>query len=315
MGDQVRRFNFVYRRIDGCLTTLLLVVLACTASAEAQQPADFPFQAPLLDDFIKEFFHSTPEEQAALERIKIDVRAEQAYGKQMVESYLRMLKGQQVSIERRGADYRYLLALVQRVKPLMVQHRRYRKVNVYLARSTRFDARSFPGGHLVFHDGIFDWVESEAALVGIIAHELSHLDRGHQLRSMKRIQQLQSTFGHPAAFSPQAMFRNMKSMGKDFHPFHPADEATADFDSVTWTYRLGYDVRETIHMFARLSAENRKNRSVPSGVPSLLRTHPLNAERAAAIERKYRELFAERPRTELIVGQKNFQRRSPAKLP
>ena len=38
-----------------------------------------------------------------------------------------------------------------------------------------------PGGTLIFFRGILDFAGSEAALVGVIGHELSHLDHGHQL--------------------------------------------------------------------------------------------------------------------------------------
>jgi predicted Zn-dependent protease len=296
------------------IAALLAISCFLTAPLAAQQP-ESRFQPPSFDDFVKQFFHSSPEEQAALERVQIDFRTERAFGKRSIDAYLQVLIGQRVSIERRGADHRYLETLVQRVQPLMKQNRRYRKISVYVARSGRFDARSFPGGHLVFHDGVFDWAESEAALVGIVAHELSHLDRGHQLRSLKQLQLLQSTFRRPASLSPETMFKNMKSMGKDFHPFHPADEALADLDSVAWTLRLGYDVRETIHLFARLTAENQRNGSLPSAVPSFLRTQPLNAERAAAVQSKYQDLVAERPGVELIVGRENLQRRSAVKLP
>jgi predicted Zn-dependent protease len=221
-----------------------------------------------------------------------------------------------VDVERGGKDHRYLSKLVGRVQPLMMNHKRYRKIVIYFAKSGEFDARSFPGGHVVFHDGIFDVAESEAALVGVIAHELAHLDHGHQLRAQKRIQQFQSGFGS-ASFSPADMMQRMSSMGKDFHPFHPEDEAVADLDGVTWTYQLGYNPLEFQRLFARLTKRNARKPDAAAidVLPTFLRTHPQNAERAEAIAEKLRELSAASPKTELVVGRENLQRRVPADLP
>ena len=65
--------------------------------------------------------------------------------------------------------------------------RRYRQVQVYVADSSEVDAQSIPGGCLVFHRGLLDVAESEAARVGIIGHELSHLDRRHQLKPIQQM--------------------------------------------------------------------------------------------------------------------------------
>ena len=82
---------------------------------------------------------------------------------------------------RRGKDVTYLRELVASIQPLLVNRQRYPTIQVLLADSPQIDARSFPGGSLVFCRGLLDSAGSEAALVGIIAHELVHLDRGHVL--------------------------------------------------------------------------------------------------------------------------------------
>lgn len=259
------------------------------------------------------FFRSTPAEQAELDKIQVDWRTERDYGKRSVDAYLTQLRRARVKVERSGKSHQYLSELVGGLQPLMANAKRYTKIVVYLAKSGEFDARSFPGGYLVFHDGIFEVAESEAALVGIIAHELAHLDHGHQLRPIKRMQQMQRGFGNVGQFSSFEMMKRMSSMGKDFHPFHPEDEAVADRDGVRWTFRLGYDPSEFQRMFLRL---NERNAGKPAAVaaasmPSFLRTHPLNSERAAAVSEQLRLLSAESPAKELVIGRENLKRRVP----
>jgi len=82
---------------------------------------------------------------------------------------------------RRGKDVDYLRRLVETIRPLLTRADRYREITIYLADSPRCDARSLPGGTLVFFQGLLNSAESEAALVGVVGHELSHLEHNHPL--------------------------------------------------------------------------------------------------------------------------------------
>ena len=48
------------------------------------------------------------------------------------------------------------------------------------------DAFSVPGGDLLFSQGLLETAGNEAALMGVVCHELAHLDRGHQLLELRR---------------------------------------------------------------------------------------------------------------------------------
>ena len=59
------------------------------------------------------------------------------------------------------------------------------RFEVFWADSKETDARAFPGGSIVVMRGLVEFAQSEAALVGVLAHELSHIDHGHQLRQAR----------------------------------------------------------------------------------------------------------------------------------
>ena len=115
-----------------------------------------------------------------------------------VRANLAEMKRIDVRVVSRGKDVNYLHDLVEAIRPHMRNARRYHSINIYLADSPRCDARSFAVGTLVFYRGLLDQADSEAALVGIVGHELSHLDRGHLLLPLRRIKLAQQTFSGDA---------------------------------------------------------------------------------------------------------------------
>lgn len=187
---------------------LLLVFLAAgvpspaVAAEPGRRAPEFPFADPAA--MFDRFFGISPEAQEeALADVKVSVREEKRMGREAVQAYLAHLKRQGVRVVSRGKEVDYLRDLVKTIQPLMSRPERYRDIKIYLARSAECDARSFPGGTLVFFQGLLASAESEAALVSIVGHELSHLDRGHQLRRARSVKLAEQTFaGKRGGFNP-----------------------------------------------------------------------------------------------------------------
>jgi predicted Zn-dependent protease len=197
---------------------------------------------------------------------------------------------------------------VEEIRPLMTQADRYRRITVYVADSPRCDARSLPGGTLVFFRGLLDGAESEAALVGVVGHELSHLDRGHllvRLRRMKLAEQMMASRGQDA--SPERLWAGTTAMARLWtRPFRPEDEQAADLDGTRWAYHAGYDPREMVRVIARI-AEREKQQ--PFVLPSIFRSHPPPDERRKAVLDLYEELQKAEPKEHLYIGKENLRRR------
>jgi predicted Zn-dependent protease len=219
------------------------------------------------------------------------------------------LSRRKIAAVSRGKDVAYLRKLAAAVRPLMKNADRYRSLKIYVADSTLIDARCFPGGTLIFSRGLLEAAGSEAALLAMVGHELSHLDRGHVLAHLQRIRLAQRTFAAPAGFSLQRFFSTGPVLLRMFtHPFRPECEAEADRDGAKWAYRAGYEPREMAGLFLKLEQQFGDRRRF---LPEFLRSHPLNRDRYNAVISLCEQLKKRDPKEKLYVGRENLRRRIP----
>ena len=261
------------------------------------------------DEFFEQMFgKSTPEEEQLLESIEISPEEEREFGEPQVEEFLDQLKQQGFKAVRRGKDVEYLKRLVATIRPFMKHAKRYDRLTIYVVDSPAVNARTFPGGTMFFFRGLLSFADNEAALIGIVGHELSHLDHGHILFPLRRARAFERTLEEgAAAFDPRTFFQQgttmMRLMGR---PFRPEDEAEADRDGAAWAYRAGYDPREMAALFFRLQ---KRDNDPKLPFASFFRTHPYSDDRYEAIMKQYDELEASDPRDPLYRGRKNLAQR------
>ena len=186
--------------------------------------------------FERMFGPPSQEEKQALAKIDVSVREERQMGQAALDAYIASLRAQNIPLIRTGNDIDYLRRLVATLQPLMANRRRYPTIQVLLADSPVVDARTFPGGTILFFRGLLDSAGNEAALVGIIGHELAHLDRGHVLDRAKRMKLAQQTFSSGPRGMSLGQFFNLAttSMRMWTRPFQPEDEAEADLEGAGW---------------------------------------------------------------------------------
>lgn len=236
----------------------------------------------------------TAEQKRALDQVEIPWQEEEQFGRQALEHFLADLRRQNIRVVARGKEIEHLRKLVALLRPQMQHADRYRSITVLLAESPDSDARCFPGGTLVLFRGLLKEVPSESALVGVIGHELSHIDHGHQLRYLKTMKLAQRTFSTGMPADPRSMMNNTLVLTSVFaRPFRPEDEAEADRDGATWAYRAGYDPRDLAKLF--LLFEERKGKPNEM-MPSFFRTHPYDRQRYEAVLQRYEELVKTEPR-------------------
>jgi len=147
--------------------------------------------------------------------------------------------------------------------------------------------------------------QSEAAIVAVLGHELSHIDRGHQLRHLKSMKLAQQTFaGRNGAVNFEQMMGNTMFIAQSFaRPFRPEHESEADSDGVAWAYRKGYDPIEFAKLFLRWG---RRDDGRSQNLPAFFRTHPYHRDRYDAVVAQLKELKRTDPRDDLYIGQKNL---------
>jgi predicted Zn-dependent protease len=295
---------------------LTLVLALSVAQAEGVERRRTTGQgeewAAAADQMFGSWFGESPAELEAIEKVEINPREERQFGDASCDAYLESLKRQRVRIVTRGKDVEYLEKLVEQIRSQLEHAERYRRIRVYWADTNETDARAFPGGSIVVMRGLVEFAESEAALVGILGHELSHIDHGHQLRQLRAMKLAQGGWAANGANDRAATYgmpANVALMTKQFaRPFRAEDEATADRDAAKWMLALGYDPLELADMFRRMDRRSPRDNV---RMPSFLRTHPYHAERYAAIKTFAAEARKERPDAKLYVGAENLRRRVP----
>ena len=292
------------------LPLVLLVTCATTNCNVERRGGQNPANdgAAAAEQVFDRFFGETAAERQALQQVEVDGREERRIGEAGIQDLLNSLRAQRIRVLTRGKDVDYLVSLTAEIRPRMQNAKRYRTIHVYVAETDSLDARAFPGGSIVFTTGMLDFAGSEAAVVGVLAHELSHIDHGHQLRLARGVKLAEQ--GWSGERSPDfGMPANVMLATKQFaRPFHAEDEAEADRDSATWSFELGYEPLEMAKLFRRL---DRLHPAGPVRMPDFVRTHPYNAERYAAVKKLADELRASQPKRKPYVGIKNLRQRTP----
>jgi predicted Zn-dependent protease len=324
--------------ICGCGATVLLLSagfdgpagpLPATIAQAAERPrqgGDQPGGGALWDPqkfdpqkFMEQLLgEETEADKQRLAEVQIARQEEKQLGDRALKMFLASLQRQRVQVRSRGREVRYLQRLVEELKPHMRRSDRYREFRVLLAETPRSDARCFPGGTLVIFRGMLDAVQSEAALVCVLGHELSHIDHGHQLRHLKSWKLAQQTMEPQRQVDLQQVMDNAMFVARTFaRPFRPEHEREADLDAVTWAYRLGYDPLEFAKLFLRWERRDRRlgRDAVKRQMPQFLRTHPYHRDRYQAVVRRVDQLKRSEPRgdphEDLYVGRTNLLRRIP----
>lgn len=282
-------------------------LVAFPTIALGQNPAE-AFQE-MFDRFAKQsnafmpgFFGELSDEQLeTLSRVQVSTAEEQKFGKQVIDRFADDCKKKGITLTEDGKDVDYLQELCRSLKSEMKNGKRYTKLDVRIIENDSADAFSIPGGRILVTRGLLDTVESEAAIVGVLGHELSHLDRGHQLLPLK----------HSKLTSRSIDFRDqMDWMMVLFKPFRPEFETQADSDSVQWMMKLQYDAKELSKLLD--SWDQRQDRQMPwmNFIPGFVKSHPDAGKRAQRVLELSTDLRKRYPQAN-YVGVRNLKLRIP----
>jgi predicted Zn-dependent protease len=293
-------------RYLGCVLAACAVVLWFASVASAQRRAAQPNAADFRPEkFFESFLNGPANSEADLAKIKISAKEEQQIGEQQIEALKQQLLTRKLKLQTRGREVAYLATLVERLQPQMHEHKRYPKIRILYVEDEQPQAYAFCDGHLLISSGLLKAAQSEAALVCVLGHELSHLDRGHLLRRAKQWKLLQERFKDTSNFSPARLTASFDAMQAIFRrPFGPAEELEADTDGMTWAYELGYDPRAVAGIYDAVEQPGQKF------LPAFLQSHPPSAERRENLQATYKALQEARPQEELYLGRENLQRRT-----
>ncbi len=151
------------------------------------------------------------------------------------------------------------------------------------------NAFALPGGYIYLTRGILGYITSEAALVGILGHEVGHVTARHHVEALSKQQLARFGIGVGGIFSSRInSFANAfnSGLGLLFLKFGRDAERESDRLAVQYLLSNGYDPKEIISVLHRLQ----KISGTTEGVPSWLSTHPTSSGRIDAILEQLRNM-------------------------
>ena len=166
------------------------------------------------------------------------------------------------------------------------------KYRFYVIDDPSFNAFAVPGGYIFINSGFIRAMDREGELVGVLAHEISHISARHIARQMEESRNVNIAtmvgslaallLGGPAAAAllvgaQAAGVSAMLKYSRDYE--HEADNL--GFKLMTKT---GYNPRDMISVFKKLN----KQRWFQGGdIPQYLSTHPHTDERLVELANQY----------------------------
>jgi predicted Zn-dependent protease len=147
------------------------------------------------------------------------------------------------------------------------------------------NAFAVPGGYVYLTRGILAYINDEAELAGVVAHEIGHIAARHSAQQYSKAQFAQLGLGLGSVLSKT--FRKyagvaQAGVGLLFASFSRSDEREADALGVEYSAKAGYDTNHMANLF--VSLERLNPGEVQGGLPGWFSTHPNPENRIAAIK-------------------------------
>jgi len=207
-------------------------------------------------------------------------------------------------------DQRYLDALMKSLTPHIERPFRYRAYAVGACGTA--NAWALPGGVILVCAELLELLDSEAALVSVLAHELGHVELGHCFARV-RFELLSRRLGGSRTLAQLADGAVALLLQR---PYSKAAEHEADDYAHTLLQASDYDPAAQSQAFAALNAAHGGSRPRADLILDGLDTHPPGALRQEEYEQRAAAWWRRHPGARRYVGRRNLRdRRSLAEWP
>ena len=178
---------------------------------------------------------------------------------------------------------RYVAALGKKLGAL--SHQPNLAYNIQVLDSPVVNAFAVPGGYVYLTRGILAYLNDEAELAGVVAHEIGHIAARHSAQQYSNAQLAQLGLGLGSALSKTfGKYAGVAQAGVAllFLSFSRSDEREADSLGVEYSAKAGYDSNHMANLF--VSLERLNPGEAQGGLPGWFSTHPNPENRIAAIK-------------------------------
>jgi predicted Zn-dependent protease len=200
---------------------------------------------------------------------------------------------------------RYVSALGKRLGAL--SHQPNLAYSIQVLDSPVVNAFAVPGGYVYLTRGILAYLNDEAELAGVVAHEIGHIAARHSAQQYSKAQFTQLGLGLGSVLSKT--FRKyagiaQAGVGLLFLSFSRSNEREADALGVEYSAKAGYDSNHMANLFVSLERLNPGESR--GGLPGWFSTHPNPENRIAAIQRDTQVWREKIPQTRFAVNRDQY---------
>lgn len=192
----------------------------------------------------------------------------------------------------------YIEKIGQRIlKEFPPQHLTY---HFYVVKEDVYNAFAGPGGHVFVNSGLFEAMETEPELIGILSHEIAHVSCRHISQKIERSTKIEmATLAGLAAgillgvggsgSAAQAVTVSTMAAGQSLSlAYSRDDERQADEVGLKYMEKAGYDATGLMQMLKKIKTKNWYG----AEIPTYLKTHPGADERIVYLSRRLEEKTA-----------------------
>jgi predicted Zn-dependent protease len=125
------------------------------------------------------------------------------------------------------------------------------------------------------------FLDNEASLAGVIAHEIAHAERRHMTQRLTSYYGVSLIFSIVLGNNPNSVAEIVANLfaGLGFLANSRSDEEEADNFSIKYLSSTKYYPGAITFFFDKISEEQRRKGETPGGLDRLLSTHPLPQDR------------------------------------
>ena len=147
--------------------------------------------------------------------------------------------------------------------------------------SPAINAFAAPGGYVLLTRGLYEILDTEAQLAGVLAHEIAHIVRRHHVTVLQKSAALSAGAQLAQRDNRTAMINNMIGTGAEVFArgLDKSAEHEADAVGVVLAARAGYNPYGLVDVLHKLAARG----SADASMALLFKTHPQPGERLAAL--------------------------------
>ena len=215
---------------------------------------------------------------------KIKLNEIKDIGKRMEDSISEYFSRSNIEDPTIGFDWEYILIEDKKVK----------------------NAWCMPGGKIAVYTGILDITKNKNGLAAVMGHEIAHAVAKHSVE--RASQALTVNIGTQVAdiFLGGAINRTRNTIGKSsgmdifqlgiFNPFGRKQETEADYLGLIFSSLAGYDIRESVKLWERMSESNKGKEP-----PEFMSTHPSSKNRIINLNKWITEVIVKYPPIKKIL--------------